>query len=116
MNLKKPGMESDADAKKTSENRKKIFATALTLFTETGILRHPTSLISKVAACDRHTLPLFQNESEPDRLALLPYQERGGIGALPGLRYREDCAGESPSSLVQCSRVGITESCEAEVY
>jgi hypothetical protein len=41
MNRKKPGMESDADAKKTSENRKKIFATALTLFTETGILRHP---------------------------------------------------------------------------
>jgi hypothetical protein len=34
MNRKKPGMESDADAKKTSENLEKILATAVTLFTE----------------------------------------------------------------------------------
>jgi hypothetical protein len=34
VSLQKPGMESDADAKKTSGNREKILVTSLPLFTE----------------------------------------------------------------------------------
>jgi AcrR family transcriptional regulator len=56
MNRQKPGMESDADVKKTSGNREKILETALALFTERGFFGTPTSLISKMAGVATGTL------------------------------------------------------------
>ena len=48
--------DSPADAEKTSENREKILATALTLFTMRGFFGTPTSLISKEAGVATGTL------------------------------------------------------------
>jgi len=53
---RKPAKGSDDDAKKASENREKILATALTLFTGRGFFGTPTSLISKEAGVATGTL------------------------------------------------------------
>ena len=53
---RKPAKEPVADAEKLSENREKILATALMLFTERGFFGTPTSLISKEAGVATGTL------------------------------------------------------------
>jgi len=55
-NFKKPAKEPDDEAGKSSDNREKIIATALTLFTERGFFGTPTSLISKEAGVATGTL------------------------------------------------------------
>jgi AcrR family transcriptional regulator len=53
---RKPVAVPDADPDKSSVNREKILATALTLFTERGFFGTPTSLISKEAGVATGTL------------------------------------------------------------
>jgi AcrR family transcriptional regulator len=53
---KKPVAEPDPEKDKSSANREKILATALTLFTERGFFGTPTSLISKEAGVATGTL------------------------------------------------------------
>ncbi|MDP3564094.1 MAG: TetR/AcrR family transcriptional regulator [Methanoregula sp.] len=55
-NRKKPARGPDDEAGKSTDNREKILATALTLFTERGFFGTPTSLISKEAGVATGTL------------------------------------------------------------
>ena len=56
MSRLKPVKGPDNEGKKSSENREKILATALALFTERGFFGTPTSLISKEAGVATGTL------------------------------------------------------------
>jgi AcrR family transcriptional regulator len=56
MNRQKPVKGPDDEGQKSSENREKILATALALFTERGFFGTPTSLISKEAGVATGTL------------------------------------------------------------
>jgi len=56
MSRRKPAKGPDDEGKKSSENREKILATALRLFTERGFFGTPTSLISKEAGVATGTL------------------------------------------------------------
>ena len=53
---REPEIRADAEGGKTSANREKILATALTLFTERGFFGTPTALISKEAGVATGTL------------------------------------------------------------
>ena len=55
-NRPKTAKRSDTESGKSSDNREKILATALTLFTERGFFGTPTSLISKNAGVATGTL------------------------------------------------------------
>jgi AcrR family transcriptional regulator len=55
-NRRRTAKGSDDEAGKSSDNREKILATALTLFTERGFFGTPTSLISKEAGVATGTL------------------------------------------------------------
>ena len=59
-----PGTEPAPDPGKSSENREKILATALTLFTERGFFGTPTSLISKEAGVATGTLFFYFRTKE----------------------------------------------------
>ncbi len=63
-NRKKPAKEPEDEAVKSSENREKILATALTLFTERGFFGTPTSLISKEAGVATGTLFFYFSTKE----------------------------------------------------
>jgi AcrR family transcriptional regulator len=56
MSRRKMAKGQDGERKKSSENREKILATALALFTERGFFGTPTSLISKEAGVATGTL------------------------------------------------------------
>jgi AcrR family transcriptional regulator len=56
LSRRKPATGPDDERKKSSENREKILATALSLFTERGFFGTPTSLISKEAGVATGTL------------------------------------------------------------
>ncbi|MFA5222282.1 MAG: TetR/AcrR family transcriptional regulator [Methanoregula sp.] len=61
---RKPATVPDDDDKKSSDNREKILATALTLFTERGFFGTPTSLISKEAGVATGTLFFYFTTKE----------------------------------------------------
>jgi AcrR family transcriptional regulator len=62
--LQKPAKVSEGEAGKSSDNREKILATALTLFTERGFFGTPTSLISKEAGVATGTLFFYFSTKE----------------------------------------------------
>lgn len=64
LSLRKPAKVSEGEAGKSSENREKILATALTLFTERGFFGTPTSLISKEAGVATGTLFFYFTTKE----------------------------------------------------
>jgi len=64
LSTRKPCKEPDDETVKSSENREKIFATALTLFTERGFFGTPTSLISKEAGVATGTLFFYFTTKE----------------------------------------------------
>jgi AcrR family transcriptional regulator len=61
---KRPAKEPDDETVKSSDNREKILATALTLFTERGFFGTPTSLISKEAGVATGTLFFYFTTKE----------------------------------------------------
>ena len=102
---------------KTSENREKILATALSLFTERGFFGTPTSLISKEAGVATGTL-FFYFQTKEELIDTLYRRIKSEAAQAMCRGFATEKTAKARIRLLgnQCSSVGNTESCETEVH